>query len=50
MDFPLIKDYNDNVINPKNLLLHQGENKLVFMNENNADSVFLFDLEKGKIV
>ena len=47
---PIIKTYDDQVINPSNLILHDNEGKLGFVNENEKDSVYMFDLEKGKII
>ena len=36
MSFPLIKDLNKLDINPSNLLLHNNENNLMFMDESHS--------------
>jgi len=46
----MIKDSNNNVINPNNILLHNNETQMIFKNENDASQAFIFDLEEGKIV
>lgn len=35
---------------PSNLLLHDNEGKLVFLNERDPTQMFIFDLEEGKVV
>ena len=37
-------------INPKKMLLHEQDSKMILMNENNDRKVFYLDLEKGKVV
>lgn len=49
MNFPVIKGYDNKTIQPRNLMLHDNESKLVFLDEKNNDTIFMFDLEKGKI-
>lgn len=49
MDFPVIKGYDNKTIHPHNLMLHDNESKLVFLDERNNDTIYMFDLEKGKI-
>ena len=49
MDFPVIKNYDNETIRPRNLMLHENEGKLVFLDEKKNDTVYVFDLEKGKI-
>jgi hypothetical protein len=47
---PIIKDYNQETIMPTNLILHDGETKLGFLDERDKSKVYMFDLEKGQVV
>ena len=49
-NFPILKDEEDQVIKPCNLMLHRGEGSLLFCNELDKSQMFNFDLEAGKIV
>ena len=50
MNFPKIKNEKGQTIQPTNMLLHNNESQLIFMNESDPSQVAIFDLEKGKIV
>ena len=50
MDFPKIYNAEGYLVNPKNLLLHNGESQMIFSNEQDPSKISFFDLEKGKIV
>lgn len=50
MDFPIIKSYDNQPLNPSNLTLFDNENKLGFIDEKQRDKVYMFDLEKGKVI
>jgi hypothetical protein len=47
MNMPIIKGYDQEIINPTNLILHDGETKLGFLNEGDKSKMYMFDLEKG---
>ena len=49
MNMPIIKTYDKQIINPSNLILHDREGKLGFVNESDRNSIYMFDLEKGQI-
>ena len=46
----MTKDSNGKVIEPANLLMHNNENSLLFIDKSNPTKVFNFDMEHGKIV
>lgn len=47
---PLIKDKTGMTIEPTNLMLHNGESNLLFVDKFDQRRMFNFDLEHGKIV
>jgi hypothetical protein len=47
-DLKIVKDYNGAPV--RNLLLHENENKLLFIDPNEADMIKCFDFEKEKVV
>ena len=49
MHLPLLKDSKGNVLEPENLLLHNNENNLMFVDKKTSQLIN-FDLESGKIV
>lgn len=50
MNLPLLKDADGQVIRPTNLVLHNGEQQLIFNDANNMKNISIFDLNKGQIV
>lgn len=50
MDMPIIKNHDDDIVVPSNLLLHDNEGKLAFKNEKDQSQLFIYDLETGKVV
>lgn len=50
MKFPLLKNENQEVIKPQNVMLHQGESQMIFSDSHDPSQLFNFDLETGKIV
>lgn len=49
MHLPVLKDSKGNVLSPENLLLHNSENNMMFVDKATKKLVN-FDLEKGTIV
>jgi hypothetical protein len=46
----MIKDSKGNIIEPTNLMLHNGESNLLFIDKFDQKRMFNFDLEGGKVV
>ena len=49
MHLPLIKDKNGEVVEPRNLMLHDNESSLLFADSKDKNRLINFDLEKGQI-
>jgi site-specific recombinase XerD len=50
MHLPLMKDKKGEVLQPSNLLLHNNEGSMLFVDKNNKNRLVNFDLEAGKVV
>ena len=50
MRFPVMKNSQDEQIQPSNMMLHNGEANLVFTDKANPSLMYNFDMEAGKIV
>jgi len=50
MKFPLIKNENEDVINPCNVMLHNNEGHMIFSDDKDTSQLFSFDMEHGKII
>ena len=50
MKLPVLKNEDQEVIRPSNLMLHQGESQMIFSDSRDPTQLFNFDLETGKIV
>mmetsp|Transcript_1642 Transcript_1642/g.2272 ORF Transcript_1642/g.2272 Transcript_1642/m.2272 type:complete len:80 (-) Transcript_1642:788-1027(-) len=49
MHLPLIKDAGGEVLEPSNIMLHNNESSMLFIDKNNKNRVVNFDLEAGAI-
>lgn len=49
MHLPVIKDNRGDILEPTNVLLHNNESNLMFVDKNDRNRLLNFDLEKGQI-
>jgi len=49
MHLPVFKDNKNNALSPENLLLHNSESNLLFVDKK-TNQLINFDLEQGKII
>ena len=47
MHLPVIKDKKGDIIEPKNLTLHNNESSILFLDAKDKNMVYNYDLEKG---
>jgi len=50
MHLPVIYDKKNQVIEPSNMLMHNNESGMMFVDKNNTNRVINYDLEKGVVV
>ena len=50
MHMPPLKDKNGHVFEPQNLLLHNNESSMLFIDKMDKNRLINFDLEAGKVV
>lgn len=50
MHLPVLKNSSGSVINPTNVMLHNSEGQMIFLDDNDKSKMYTFDLEGGKIV
>ena len=50
MNFPALRNENQDLINPCNVMLHSNEDQIIFSDKNEPSQLFNFDLNKGVIV
>ena len=50
LHMPVLKDKNGDVVEPSNMMLHNNENNLLFVDGAQRNKVMNFDLERGAIV
>lgn len=50
MHLPVLKNSDGDIINPTNVMLHNSEGQMIFLDEKEKNKVYTFDLEHGKIV
>lgn len=50
MHLPLLKDKSGQVLEPSNLLLHNNESSMLFIDKHDKNRLVNFDLEAGKVV
>jgi len=50
MHLPVLKNSSGSVINPANVMLHNSEGQMIFVDDNDKSKIYTFDLEGGKIV
>lgn len=50
MHLPVLKNSKGDVINPTNMMLHNSEGQMIFLDENERSRMYTYDLEHGKIV
>ena len=50
MHLPLLKDKSGQVLEPSNLLLHNNESSMMFIDKHDKNRLINFDLEAGKVV
>ena len=49
MHLPVIRDQRGDVMEPTNIMLHNNESSMLFIDKNDKNRVFNYDLESGKI-
>lgn len=50
MHLPVLKDQSGNHLEPTNLIMHNNESNLMFIDKQNHSKVINYDLEVGKVV
>ena len=49
LHFPVIRDNRGDVLEPTNIMLHNNESNMIFIDKNDGNRVVNYDLEAGKI-
>lgn len=49
-DLPVVKSLQGEEFEPRKLMLHQGDSRLLFLNPNNKNTIYSMDTERGQIV
>jgi hypothetical protein len=49
-NLPTVATYEDKNIDVSNAHMFRSDHNMIFLDKNNPNSAFLYDLEKGKIV
>ena len=49
MHLPVVKDQNGEIIEPRNITLHNNESSMLFLDSKDKNRVINYDLEKGQI-
>ena len=49
MHLPIIRDDSGKVLEPSNIMLHNNESSMMFIDKNDRNRIVNFDLEAGRI-
>lgn len=49
-DLPVVKSLSGESFEPKKLMLHQGDSRLLFLNPENKNTIYAMDTERGQVV
>ncbi len=49
MHLPIIRDQRGDILEPTNMMLHNNESSMIFIDKNDSNRVISYDLEAGSI-
>jgi hypothetical protein len=50
MNLPAVKEFEDKNVDIKNAHMFYSDSNMIFLDKENPNSVFRYDLQKGKVV